>query len=153
MNEIPSAIPTAKSRSRAAGRDNVLHPFDRTCEVLGKRGAPPKYSAVIWPFFVGLVLAFFAPKLMDILESVDPWLERAVFPYVLLVQRPEFGLNWELSGYLPRVILFTQFPLEGLLAMFNLRRRFPMWVAIGQVIVIHLIGMFALFLLVAYRSR
>jgi hypothetical protein len=153
MPNLPGAIPTAKGRSPIKGRDNVLRPFDRTHEVLEKRGAPPPYSSVIWPLLVGLALAVFAPKLMDTLGSLDPWIERAVFPYVLLAQRPEFGLKWEFSGYLPRVILFAQFPIEGLLTVFNLRRRFPMWVAIGQLIVIHLIGAFALFLLITPRAQ
>lgn len=152
MSDLPDAISTEKHRSRT-GRDNVLHPFDQTRDVMEKRGAPPKYSSVIWPLLMGAALALIAPKLMDIVGEIDPWLQRAVFPYVLLAQRPEFGLNWEFSGYLPRVILFAQFPLEGLLTMFNLRRRFPLWVAIGQLIVIHLLGLFVLFLLIASRGR
>jgi hypothetical protein len=108
---------------------------------------------VIWPFLVGLALALIAPKLLDVLDGFDPRIERAVFPYVLLARRPEFGLNWELGGYLPRLLLLAQFPLEGLLTMFNLRRRFPLWIAIGQLIVIHLVGAFALFLLIQARGR
>ncbi|HEY1766999.1 MAG TPA: hypothetical protein VGG26_05065 [Terracidiphilus sp.] len=153
MNDIPGAIPTIKDRSRAAARDNLLHPFDRTDAVLEKRGAPPRFSAVAWPFLAGLALALIAPKLMDVLDGLNPWIERAVFPYVLLARRPEFGLNWELSGHLPRAILLIQFPLEGLLTMRNLRRRFPMWVAVGQLIVIHLVGMFVLFLLLASHGQ
>jgi hypothetical protein len=153
MNDMPGAIRTAKDRSRAAARDNVLHPFDRTDAVLEKRGAPPRYSAVVWPLLAGLALALIAPKLLNILDELNPWIERAVFPYVLLAQRPEFGLNWELSGHLPRAILLAQFPLEGLLTMLNLRRRFPMWIAVGQLIVIHLVGTFVLFLLIAPRGQ
>jgi hypothetical protein len=153
MTELPGTIPPAKERSRAPGRGNVLHPFDRADEVLEKRGAPPRYSAVIWPFLVGLALAVVAPKLMSMLESLDPWAERAVFPYVLLARLPEFGLNWKLGGYLPRVILFAQFPLEGLLTTINLRRRFPTWVAIGLLIVIHLVGAFVLFAILAPHGR
>jgi len=131
----------------------VLHPFDHAQDVLEKRGAPPKYSSVIWPLLMGLALALIAPKLVEMTGEIDPWLQRAAFPYVLLAQRPEFGLNWEFSGYLPRVILFAQFPLEGLLTVFNLRRRFPLWVAIGQLIVIHLLGLFVLFLLIVPHGR
>lgn len=147
MTNIPGAIPTAKDRPRAAGRDNVLHPFDRSDEVLEKRGAPPRYAAIVWPFLLALPLAVIAPRLLEVLESINPWIERAVFPYVLLAQRPEFGLNWELGGNLPRLILLLQFPVEGLLTMLNLRRRYSMWVAVGQLIVIHLVGAFVLFLL------
>ena len=152
MSDLPDAISTEKRRSRT-GRDNVLHPFDHAQDVLEKRGAPPKYSSVIWPLLMGLALALIAPKLVEMSGEIDPWLQRAVFPYVLLAQRPEFGLNWEFSGYLPRVILFAQFPLEGLLTVFNLRRRFPLWVAVGQLIVFHLLGLFVLFLLIVPHGR
>jgi hypothetical protein len=153
MTDIPGMTHSAKGRSREAGSDAVLHPFDHTDEVLEKRGAPPRYSAVIWPFLIGLALAVIAPKLVDILEGFDPWIERAVFPFVLLARRPEFGLNWELGGYVPRLILWGQFPLEGLLTVFNLRRRFPLWVAIGELIVIHLVGVFVLFLILQAQGR
>ncbi len=153
MTNLPGTIPPAKDRSGVTDRGKVLHPFDRADEVLEKRGAPPRYASIIWPFLVGLVLAVIAPKLLDVLDGFDPWIKRAVFPYVLLVRRPEFGLNWELGGYLPRLVLLAQFPLEGLLTMFNLRRRFPLWVAIGQLIVIHLVGVFVLFLLIQAEGR
>ena len=153
MTNLPGTIPPAKSRTGATERGKVLHPFDRADAVLEKRGAPPRYSSVIWPFVVGLVLALIAPKLMDALDGFNPWIKRAVFPYVLLARRPEFGLNWEMGGNLPRLLLFAQFPLEGLLTTFNLRRRFPLWVAIGQLIVIHLVGAFALFLLIQARGQ
>jgi hypothetical protein len=153
MPDIPGAIPTAKDRSRVAGRDNVLHPFDRADDVLEKRGAPPKYSAIIWPLLLALPLAVIAPRLLDVLDGLNPWIERLVFPYVLLAQRPEFGLNWEFGGNLPKLILLAQFPLEGLLTMFNLRRRYSMWIAVGQLIVIHLVGAFVLFLLVQPHAQ
>jgi len=151
MNDIPGAISSAKERSRAAKRDNVLHPFDRADEVLEKRGAPPKYSAVIWPFVIGLALAVIAPQLLDVLDGFNPWIQRLIFPYALLVRRPEFGLNWELGGQLPRLVLLLQFPLEGLLTTFSLRRRYGMGLAISQLIVIHLVGAFVLFLLIQAR--
>lgn len=152
MTDVPGTIPTAKGRSRAEGGDNILRPFDHDDGVLEKRGAPPRYSAVVWPLLFALPLAVIAPRLLDVLQALDPWLARVVFPYVLLAQRPEFGLNWAFGGYIPRVILLLQFPLEGLLTMFNLRRRFSAWVAIGQLIVIHLVGAFALFLLIQAHS-
>lgn len=153
MTNLPGTIPPAKNRADAAERGKVLHPFDRADDVLEKRGAPPSYSSVIWPFLVGLALALIAPRLMDALDGFDPWIKRAVFPYVLLARQPQFGLNWQLGGNLPRLLLLVQFPLEGLLTTFNLRRRFPLWIAIGQLIIIHLVGAFALLLLLQAQGR
>jgi hypothetical protein len=148
MPDLPGTIPPAKDRSRIAGRDNVLRPFDHADDVLEKRGARPRYSAVVWPLLIGLALAVIAPKLRDILEGFNPWIERLVFPYVLLAARPEFGLNWKFAGNLPKLILYLQFPLEGLLTMVNLRRRLHTGLAIGQLTFIHLVGAFGLFLLI-----
>jgi hypothetical protein len=153
MTNLPGTIPPAKDRAGASRPGKVLYPFDGSSEVLEKRGAPPRYSAVIWPFLVGLALAVIAPKLMDMLDSLNPWINRAVFPFVLLVRRPEFGLSWDFGGELPRLILLAQFPLEGLLTTFNLRRRYRLSVAIAQLIVIHMVGAFVLLLLIQAQGR
>ncbi|MGB6719771.1 MAG: hypothetical protein WBE72_03170 [Terracidiphilus sp.] len=153
MPDMLGTPPNANDRPRPAERDNVLYPFDSPELALEKRGALPKYSAVLWPFLIGIALAFIAPRLLDILSGVNPWIERLVFPYVLLAGRPELGLNFEFSGNLPRVILYSQFPLEGLLTMFNLRRRVHAGLAIGQLIFIHLVGAFVLFLLIQPKGH
>jgi hypothetical protein len=148
MSDLRGTIPAAKDGSRQSGRDNVLHPFDQSDYILEKRGAPPRYSAVMWPFLIGLVLAIIAPKLLDILSSVNPWAERLAFPFVLLARRPEFGLNWAFGGKVPLLVLLLQFPAEGLLTTISLRRRMSASLAIGQLIVIHLVATFVLLLIV-----
>jgi hypothetical protein len=131
----------------------VLHPFDGADDVLEKRGAPPRYASVMWPVLIGIVLAAIAPKLFDLFNGFNPWIGRLVFPYVLLAARPEFGLNWKIATNFPQLVLLLQFPLEGLLTTINLRRRVSTGLAIGQLIFIHLIGAFVLFLLVAAQTR
>jgi hypothetical protein len=153
MSDAPGTIPTAKDRSRQSGPGNILHPFDQSDYVLEKRGAPPRYSAVMWPFLIGLVLAVIAPKLLEVLTAVNPWAERLVFPFVLLAGRPEFGLTWVFDGKVPLLVLLLQFPAEGLLTMFSLRRRMSTGVAIGQLIVIHLVAAFVLLLIVHPHLR
>jgi hypothetical protein len=150
MSEMPGAIPPAKSRSRLTEQENVLHPFDQEREVLEKRGARPSFFSVVWPMLVGGALAFVAPKLLDVLTAPDlhlEWAARAVFPYVLLASQPQFRMYGEYSSQLPQFILMAQFPLEGVLTTFNLRRRLGLGMAIGLLIVIHLVGVFILFLL------
>ncbi len=150
MSEIPGMIPPAKGRSPAAERENVLHPFDQEKEVLEKRGAPPSFFSVVWPMLIGGALAFIAPRILDFLTAPDQhlgWVARAVFPYVLIASQPQFRLYGEYSSQLPQYILLAQFPLEGALTTFNLRRRLGVGAAIGLLIVIHLVGAFILFLL------
>lgn len=145
-------IPPAKDRSRPAGRGKVLHPFDREGEAGGPWRARHRFSTAIWPFLIGLVLGMFAPRLREILGDLNPWVTRLVLPFVLLVERPEFGLRWDLGGYLPQIVLFLQFPLEGLWMTLNLRLRGRMSFALAPLVFLHLAGAFVLFLLIQARS-
>jgi hypothetical protein len=150
MSEIRGTIPPVKGRSRLAEQENVLHPFDQEKEVLEKRGAPPSFLSIVWPMLIGGALAFIAPRIMDYLTAPDAhleWVARAVFPYVLIASQPQFRMYGEYSSQLPQFILLAQFPLEGVLTTFNLRRRLGAGMAIGLLIVIHLVGAFILFLL------
>jgi hypothetical protein len=149
MSDTPGAIPRAK-RSRLTAQENILHPFDEEIEVLEKRGAPPSFFSVVWPILIGGALAFIAPRIMDALTAPDlhlEWVARAVFPYVFIASEPQFRLYGEYSSQLPQFLLLAQFPLEGVLTTLNLRRRLGAGVAIGLLIVIHLVGAFILFLL------
>lgn len=149
MSDMPGTMPPAK-RSRLLEEQNVLHPFDQEREVLAKRGAKPSFLSIVWPILIGGVLAFIAPKLMDILTAPDmhlEWLARAIFPYVFIASEPQFKLYGEYSSQLPQFLLLAQFPLEGILTTFNMRRRLGAGMAIGLLVVIHLVGAFFLFLL------
>jgi hypothetical protein len=168
MFEEPGTIPPANGDADLTDRDNVLHPFDTPIfeapryegqrfaepkEVLEKRGARPSFLSVVWPILIGGVLAFVAPQIMDFLMAPDQhleWVARAVFPYVLIASRPQFRMFGEYTSQLPQFLLVAQFPLEGMLTTFNLRRRLGAGVAIGLLIVIHLVGAFVLFLLTQY---
>ncbi len=156
MSEIPGTIPPAKNRPHIVGRENVLHPFEQEKEVLEKRGAPPSFLTIVWPMLIGGALAFIAPRLLDFLTSPDlhlEWIARAVFPFVLIAGQPQFRMYGEYSSQLPQFILLAQFPLEGILTTFNLRRRRRVGMAIGMLIVIHLVGAFILFLLTQHYTN
>jgi hypothetical protein len=158
MSEIPGTIPPGNGDSDLSDRDNVLHPFDmlkfeEPKEVLEKRGARPSFAAVVWPLLIAVPLAYAAPRIFDLLMAPDQhleWVARAVFPYVLLAAQPQFRMFGEYTSQLPQYILLAQFPVEGLLTMYNLRRRLGAGGAIGLLVVIHLLGAFVLFLLTQY---
>jgi hypothetical protein len=152
MSDLHGTIPPAEDRSGATERGKVLHPFDRD-EARGERWrGRHQFSAAVWPFVVGVILAVFAPKLRDMLGDLNKWALWLTFPFVELVERPEFGLRWELGGYLPQIVLFLQFPLEGLWVTLNLRLRGRLSFAFAPLIFLHLVGAFVLFLLVQARS-
>jgi hypothetical protein len=76
----------------------------------------------------------------------DPWGMRFLFPYVLLPGQPELGLGDELTRTLPRLMLYLQFPIEGLLTKINLSRGVRLSGALSQLVFLHAIGALVLFL-------
>jgi len=71
---------------------------------------------------------------------------RLIFPYVLLPGQREVGLSEELTRTLPQLMLYLQFPLEGLLTRLTFRRGIGLAGALGQLIFLHAIGALVLFL-------
>jgi hypothetical protein len=152
MSDSLSAIPPADDRTRSAGGGKVLHPFDREENAEERWRSRHRFSTVVWPFLIGVVLSIFALEISSVLGDLNPWFLRLVFPFAQLVDRPEFGLRWELGGYLPLIVLFLQFPLEGLWVTMNLRLRGRMSFVFAPLIFLHLVGAFVLFLLVQART-
>lgn len=152
MPDLHGTLPPAEDDPRSSRRGKVLHPFDRDEERGEKWRARNKSLTAIWPFVLGLILAMVAPVLRGLLSGVSQWAAWFAFPLVFLVERPEFGLRWDLGGDLPQIVLFLQFPLEGLWATLNLRLRGSMSFAFAPLVFLHLVGAFVLFLLVQART-
>jgi hypothetical protein len=112
-----------------------------------KKEPPPRGFSAWWPFFASLVLAFLAPHIQEWIGSVDSLGMRIVFPFVLISGRHEFGMSEELTTQLPQLMLYLQFPLEGLLTAFSRSRGLKWPGCIGQILFLHFIGFFVLFLL------
>jgi hypothetical protein len=156
MSEIPGTPPTANDPVPSAGRDAAVYPFDGSSGPGEKWRAPHRFSTVIWPFVTGLVLAIFSLELWKLLDDqsqlgVWPWGTWLVFPFVVLAARPEFGFAPGLNHTLPQIILFVQFPVEGLWAMLNLRLKGRVSYALAPIVFLHLAGAFVLFLLTEAR--
>lgn len=107
----------------------------------------PGLLTTVWPAVAGLILGFFAPRLYAAASGGNPWVAWLAFPYMFIAGRPEIGFSDELRRTLPQLILYIQFPIDGLLIMFSLRRRMQLGVALLQVFFLHFIGAFVLWLL------
>jgi hypothetical protein len=94
----------------------------------------------LWPIGVGLLLAVFAPALGAFLSRWHPWGMWLVFPFALLAHRPEMAMNDRIAHILPQVILYAQFPLEGLLARMVLRRHVTIPGVTGQIFYFHFLA-------------
>jgi hypothetical protein len=147
MSDPQGSILAVKVRRQPAGVHRGAHPNARHRTQHKDELPAPSFASIAWPVAVGLVLAFFAPQLRDMLGPYDPWGMRIVFPFVLLAGRPELGISEEMARNLPQLILFAQVPLEGLLTMYNLSKRLSLGKAITQLCFLHFLGLFVLWLL------
>lgn len=90
-----------------------------------------------WPMALGLALGIAAPHLRTQLMRSHPWSMWVVFPFVLLAARPEVQTAVPLAGALPMMILYAQFPLEGLIVQWVLRQRVTVQGVAGRVFYMH----------------
>jgi len=109
-----------------------------------EKDPPPRFIEICWPLVGGVILAFVAQYLYNELLWAPHWVMWLVFPFVVLTGRRDIGLNEQLTTILPQVILYLQFPIEGIIAYFSLTRRAHVAVALGPALFIHLAGWFIL---------
>jgi hypothetical protein len=108
---------------------------------------PPKFIEICWPLAGGLILACVSQYIYNELLWAPHWVMWLVFPFVVLTQRRDLGLDEQLTAILPQVILYIQFPLEGVLAYLSLKRRAHAAVALAPAAFLHLAGWFILAML------
>jgi hypothetical protein len=112
-----------------------------------EKDPPPRFIEICWPLAAGLILALVAPYLYSELLWAPHWVMWLVFPFVVLTGRRDLGLSGELTTILPQVILYIQFPIEGILAYLSLSRRAPVALALSPALFLHAAGWFVLTML------
>lgn len=90
-----------------------------------------------WPLAAGAALGFLSPQMMNVVDGWDPWGVRVVFPFVQFCSLSDIGLSAEMTRALPELMLFLQFPLEGLLTVSNLHRGVKLSAAVTQLVFLH----------------
>lgn len=91
----------------------------------------------LWPLALGVALGVAAPHLRTLLMHSHAWGMWVVFPLVLLAARPEVQAAGPVVAGLPMLMLYLQFPLEGLIVQAALRRRVTVPGVAGQVFYFH----------------
>ena len=149
MSDLPGSLPAkkknvsdlrhqARSRSFSGEEDNDYE----------DAGQSAPGCLVTWlPLAAGIALGIFAPRLYRAIPFQTEWQLWFVFPYVVLFQRPESGLSAEMRQSLSQLALMLQFPIDGLLFSFSLSRRISAVTAFLQVVFLHFLGAFVLWLL------
>jgi hypothetical protein len=100
-----------------------------------------------WPLALGLVLGLLAPQLCALLMRFGPWSVWVVFPFVALARRPELHAGLYLASALPTIVLYAQFPIEGLIVQFMQRRRVTVPGVAGQMFYLHYLGVIQLLMI------
>ena len=102
-----------------------------------------------WPLVLGVVLGVLAPHLRALLMRRNPWTVWVVFPFVLLAGRSEIHASAHLTNILPMIILYLQFPVEGLIVQWTMRRhrRVTLPGVAGRVFYLHYLCLLQLLML------
>jgi hypothetical protein len=106
-----------------------------------------------YPIAAGIALAFLAPTIHTLASHWDPWGLRVVFPFVQLTGLHEIGMSDELTRTMPQLMLYLQFPLEGILVADNLRRGMGPVKAIGPIVPLHFVAVLVLWIVALGSSR
>jgi hypothetical protein len=149
---MPDHEPTKKPLSRPRSKRADSEPVIRYPTADLDKGPPPKFIQICWPLVAGLILAFMAPTLQSDLLHAPRWAMWIVFPFVELAGRRDFGIPPLVTDTLPALILFIQFPIEGLLAFRSLGRRSSVAVALAPAFFLHAGGFFVLLLVNNYLN-
>ena len=102
--------------------------------------------ATYWPVGLGLLLSAFAPALQGFLVAGFPGIAAAVFPFHALFNLSDLRLSGVLAQSLPLILLYAQFPLDGLFARMFLSHRVTFSGVCAQVSCFHFLGTVYLFL-------
>jgi hypothetical protein len=103
--------------------------------------------ASFWPLWLGIMMGMVAPQIQAFAQTFGDWGMTLAFPFVVLANRPEMQFGQIL--HLPSIMLFAQFPLEGLVARFLLKRGALSVRVVVEVGLIHCFAILDLWLLSA----
>ena len=139
MSEFLVTMPEAKGRSGLSGARTSFVILD---DVRQKARRKKRLENLLtsWPIYAGVLISLCAPMLSDLLEPFKPFGMWLVFPFVELVARPELRMGDQFHQMAPQVMLFLQFPLEGLMAKKFLKGRVTVRAVAFQLFLYHFLG-------------
>ena len=147
MAEISGTLPAIKERPKVSKRPTIVEGAGAELATpppskadAGEKLRSPATNWINWaPVAVGIALGFLAPQLRAVAAQWDPWGLRIAFPLVQVIGLHELGFSDESTRTLPQLMLYLQFPLEGLLVASSLRRGRRFSTAIATIAALHLV--------------
>jgi len=99
-----------------------------------------RHWATFWPVALGVLLGAYGPLLHDVAASYAPWAATLLFPLSAVAVQREIHLSLAMAQALSHVMLYAQFPLDGLLARMVLKHRPTLVSVCGQVTCLHVLA-------------
>ncbi|MGB0063758.1 MAG: hypothetical protein WBP85_04865 [Terracidiphilus sp.] len=93
----------------------------------------------LWPVALGVGMSFCSTSLCDAAGNYAPLVAKLLFPLSFLAAQHEMHLGPDAMPALSQVMLFAQFPLDGLLVCMLLRQRSNLLSVCGQVALFHVL--------------
>jgi hypothetical protein len=112
-----------------------------------------RYWATFWPVALGVLLGAYGPLLHDIAASYAPWAATLLFPFSAAAAQRELHLSLTIAQTLSQVMLYAQFPLDGLLARMVLKHRPTVLSVCGQVAGLHTLAVLYIVLVTGSLSQ
>jgi hypothetical protein len=163
MSQVASTMPEAKFRSTKKREKPVasIRSSEFAHEVKAAKPAKQAAKAVakkreeessfkiasLWPIAVGILLAGFAPEWQVMATQAGIWPLRLAFPFALLATHREIGIDAQMAVVLPQIALYAQLPIDGLMMVVAMARSKSLKTAIEQLVLVHLVCAFVLWLL------
>ena len=132
---------TAKTAAPVAGKKAA------TKQEAARSMKPGDLILVTWPIVIAVFLAGFAPEWHEMAQAAGRWPLRFTFPYSLLLLHREIGISDSLAQILPRLAIYLQIPIDGILLTLALARKRSLLSGIVQILLVHGLCTFVLFLL------
>jgi|SRR5580658_704438 hypothetical protein len=154
MQDDRRTIPITKGRPQLVTRKPPPPPLaDRRFGERRQPLPPAPLIGIVWPLVVGLCLGIFAPELRYVANMLGHLDGRLIFPFALLAERPEWGYSNSVAKNLSMISLYLQFPVEGALAMLNLRKNIQLGKTVSRLALVHVAAAMLLWLLERPHSR
>lgn len=96
-----------------------------------------------WPVVIAIAITPFAVRAVYTLTLSGPWGPRFVVPWTFLLQGHSLHMQETWADHLAEGVMYAQFPFYGLMAVL-LHRQYRWSTTIAMIIVLHLVGFFAL---------
>ena len=112
-----------------------------------------RYWVTFWPVALGVLLGAYAPLLRDLAAGYAPWVATLLFPLSAAAEQRELHFSLSMAQTLSQVMLFAQFPLDGMLARMVLKHRPTVMSVCGQVACLHTLALLYIALVTGSLSQ